>query len=135
MREIKFRAYDKITNTMVYNLQNMYDGMYGPYTDSNGKEVDIYAIANADWINSFGEILTSGAPIMQFTGLQDKNNKDIYEGDILKVSEYPTDNRLVEWDAVGFEPFLEHNDADGLSGREVEVIGNIYENPELLEEK
>ena len=69
---------------------------------------------------------------MQYSGLRDKTTKKIYEGDILKHE----DGRLsvIEYDAPHF--VLRHNpvgDSDFPSKKNVfEIIGNIYENPELL---
>ena len=71
--------------------------------------------------------------LMQFTGLRDRNYKEIYEGDVVK---YPS----------GFQHVVEYNEGADASGalyigfsfatpseRYCEVIGNIYENPELLD--
>ncbi len=68
---------------------------------------------------------------MQYTGLKDKNGKEIYEGDVLSgryIVEYKNDCFVVQehtndWSSVHY--VLHHNP-------EMEVIGNIYENPELL---
>lgn len=69
--------------------------------------------------------------LMQFTGLKDKNGKEIYEGDILEYVERDW-NKLkdltVRCDVVfedgAFKPSIDPENS--------EVIGNIYENPELL---
>ena len=80
------------------------------------------------------------ATIMQSTGLVDKNGKEIFEGDIVKMSKdvysEPTYYEVVrhyggayrlESKQHGCELWLRHTDC--------EVVGNIYENPELLEDK
>lgn len=70
--------------------------------------------------------------VMQYTGLKDKNGKEIYEGDVINL--YPNRIRVVEYS----EPngaFMERGGSLNQlhSGEEMEVIGNIYENPELLQ--
>lgn len=78
--------------------------------------------------------------LMQSTGLKDKNGKEIFEGDIVKMSKdvysEPTYYEVVrhrggayrlESKQHGCELWLRHTDC--------EVVGNIYENPELLEDK
>ena len=73
--------------------------------------------------------------IMQFTGLKDKNGKEIYEGDLLKL-----DNLLmtIEW-IPEWSRFMGVVDEircplEEASLLKCEIIGNIYENPELLKE-
>jgi uncharacterized phage protein (TIGR01671 family) len=75
--------------------------------------------------------------LMQFTGLKDKNGKEIYEGDIIKDKDKKV--YKVEWDYnyAGFAPFCEQifSAPDTYSEwnlGEIEIIGNIYENKELL---
>ncbi len=71
----------------------------------------------------------------QFTGLKDKNGKEIYEGDVLHQDCYS--DWVVEWEGSGFKVYNFCNPGVYfplvLSDRE--IIGNIYENPELLVEK
>ena len=121
MREIKFRAWDAENKTMWHNSFHIAaPGFAWKWREDEKSESGSIVI---DW------------PVMQFTGLKDKNGKEIYEGDILQYSysrdttgkDVITDTYTVEWDqlkeGVGFAlPFLNN----------AEIIGNIYENPELL---
>ena len=116
-REIKFRAWDG-------------EQMISPdYIDRKGF---------ACWKEN--SIPTSTDRVMQYTGLKDKNGKEIYEGDIVKDGLSP---RVVEFKQHQSSSYG-HGDSSttwytgfafyfwgGLEG-DVEVIGNIHENPELL---
>lgn len=78
---------------------------------------------------------TEGIHVMQFTGLHDKNGKEIYIGDIVKHS----DNRIreVQWIGTTMDTGVSDNVTDGECGSpepsDVEVIGNIYESKHLLD--
>ncbi len=65
----------------------------------------------------------------QFTGLHDKNGKERWEGDIIK-HDYSSPRRVVEWREKQGQWSI-----GGFYPESIEVIGNIYENPELLKEK
>lgn len=88
---------------------------------------------------------------MQFTGLHDRNGKEIYEGDVVEFTAYTrfhehsedrTEVVIYSCDPngrVGFTPMVWHTDVeDGHYNYEIEnirVIGNIYANPELIGEQ
>jgi len=108
--------------------------------DLNGKLGMLKAVDNTPhyWCQQIG-IYPSQFPLMQYTGLKDKNGKEIYEGDILHVflMDSPPEKHQVIWDKerAGFK--LQDRIAERYgfyaSNLKCEVIGNIYENPELLE--
>lgn len=130
-REFKFRAYSKSTG-------------------------DVRDVMLIDWVNALvdlsgGEIEHNleDVDLMQFTGLKDDSGNEIYEGDILQISERFGDAVIVgkvDWGlnipSYGSYPAFTVNsfESDMNSFSEmfdsgaynVEVIGNIYENPELL---
>ena len=113
MREIKFRAWDKENKEMVR-------------VDFVGER--IVHIENSEW-EDIGPF-----EIMQFTGLYDKNGKEIYEGDIFVTRGFKT--AVVEWEKegrfLGFTIGGERRIMYIKREPKVEVIGNLYENPELL---
>lgn len=97
----------------------------------------------------FNTLYSEQCPIMQFTGLLDKNGKEIYEGDIVHIT--PTLGRRAgnwqQWSTNESKPIVFHGGAfrfDGMNFAEMlgsggypshigaEIIGNIYENPKLL---
>lgn len=149
MREIKFRAWDKDKKKMFMPSALSLDS-----TGVNIMEMNDYE--NGSWPEVRGWKGNAFFELMQYTGLKDKNGKEIYEGDIVQEKDKLMDRIYVvrygvnvEIDASDYEEysvpisgfyFTEIYDSGnegeniGMSYYPVEVIGNIYENPELLKE-
>lgn len=129
VREIKFRAWDGENKKMCHKVCVGYAGWHGEYWD------DVTIVA------AFNDENHKDNALMQFTGLKDKNGKEIWEGDILSIDGGGDIERLkVLWSDKDAAWFVEWPDGKayelrayvGMTFCEVEVLGNIYENPELL---
>lgn len=131
MREILFRG--KCTGTGVW--------VEGFYTCFNKKESRIYTgYAETDEGQYYPEWFTvAPETVGQYTGLKDSKGTDIFEGDIVNIIR-ADENGKVEWreNDAAFEVVgdcLEASFLENLYGHDVEVIGNIHDNPELLKEE
>jgi len=137
-REIKFRAWLKHKSRMEYNNSHLGIALDGKLYDARLKDKDEL---NTPFYNPmYGEELNRENHIlMQYTGLTDKNGKEIYEGDIVKVIyyEYGGKYKKVEFNLenAGFDPFCKPSyggyEWESEESDNCEVIGNVYENPEL----
>ena len=93
-----------------------------------------------EYLNEHSRIEIDPKTLDQYTGLKDKNGKEIYEGDVVRIWADPKDYNgykghnyigVVEWDEFILGFIL--SDGHGLKDFEfIEIVGNIYENPELL---
>ena len=117
MKELEFRAWDHIAKKMIYNV----------YPINNIAHA--ITAKNCDFLSMTGEFIMHGNtnlrdyPLMQSTGLLDKNGKEIYEGDILKAHYESNDITNVVYDVDNgcWHRAKYYNTS--------EIIGNIYENP------
>ena len=144
-REIKFRAWDKAYEYYLYDVQRAYDTLSGRCKYENGEDADYDEECFDGFLNDKRYI------VEQYIGLHDKNERKIYEGDILRVTGEDGESYVatVKWFGdEGYPAFdlegipAEWNyDANALatifnSGVETcEVIGNVHNTPELLEEE
>ncbi|MHC1575972.1 MAG: YopX family protein [Methanosarcinaceae archaeon] len=142
MRDIKFRAWDEQQKTMhkVDDIKYCPAGIrvFENVIAENGRRIISSGI---------GDVINSPAVLMQYTGLHDVNGKEIFDGDIIRRTEYKPGIYTVIWDEYRVawwlknikQRELEYADDycqllnNGWEQSRNEVIGNRFENPELME--
>ena len=123
MRDIKFRAWDNNEEWMVDDMLLSFDGEIltddvQPH-DTPYKEIELADEGRYE--------------LMQYTGMKDVKGVEIYEGDILQSEHYFKYKVVFKGDCWRCESLKNSRFKNRFIGRDLKVIGNIYENPELLE--
>lgn len=119
MREIKFRAWDKHRKCMTWPLSDE-----GGWSDGTVSARSSHSSSDG-WYD---------LPLMQYTGLKDKNGVEVYEGDLTSDYDdgaYPYEIRWNQ-ERAQFTKRRGGTDSTLSDLKHQRVIGNIYENPELL---
>jgi uncharacterized phage protein (TIGR01671 family) len=159
MREFKFRMWNKVNNKFIspfrFECDNYYKDTGMVLLDFNGKiRIAEYSKGNGD--NSASSVYSEvdnadNYVVQQYTGLTDSKGNRIYEGDIIKEHHFEDWGDKIGYEYIGIVVYKEYSDDILYAGyktipaknqntkfrgnaiqSDCEVIGNVFENPELL---
>jgi uncharacterized phage protein (TIGR01671 family) len=139
VKEILFRAWDDEIEAFVYSNQNFEDYWF-EFDKGKLKAFAIHGMTAGDYYNPPEPDCVDLEEPQQYTGLRDKNGVRIFEGDIVAASIYRDEEpQVLEVEFRNGAFVIDYEDADsdvvnvGDFVGTLEIIGNIFENPELLE--
>ena len=120
----KFRAWHNELGRMM-SIKNMW------FQDSRIEELELNDAVMNEHITAYPDEIE----LMQSTGLKDKNGKEIFEGDIVSIDTDEFDLLFVKYESGIYWLMDDEECVEHLSDyyKYVSIVGNIYENPELLE--
>lgn len=136
MRDIRFKLWDDIDKIMYYDVLINSEHIIYEYTNDDEGYIEeneaTIRLTNNEYKNSF-------IPL-QYTGLKDINGKEIYEGDIVELVNFSENKSYARvgfsfgmFKLIGNGHYLLEGDGISLyTIKNIRVIGNIFENPELL---
>lgn len=135
MREILFRGKDRITKRWVYGA------LVQQQDDPLREKAFIISYSNYQFGDFSEAVMHEVDPetVGQYTGFVDKNSKKIFEGDIVSIYNSKTFLFAVEWNNQYVLKCTTNGVSDNIlnvieSSEDVEVVGNIYDNPELIKD-
>ena len=134
MRPFRFRIYDKVRKEWVHKGINLFGEimLFGMHTvRQDGTPVKVQELNDLE--------------AMQFTGLKDKDGIEIYEGDIIRSESHNPELMVIDFIEGGFAAVwdwfenksypIDINHFYPSTGCMIKVVGNIFDNPDLLEKK
>lgn len=138
MREIKFRAWLQEERRMMVEIMEISFAFEGNGEFRPDQVSGLVGEGQEKYI-TYGAHYSSDIILLQFTGLQDKNGKDTYEGDIVRYDSQHKKGWVTQviFDESGSwypfnDPYHTEDEQGDWFTSEFEIIGNLHENPELL---
>lgn len=129
LREIEFRAWDKEEKRYWFDCQNVYDSSNAPCCCSAFGHFLSVKMQDEDYFDTEENRFN----VEQYTGLRDKNGKKIFEGD--KVRTWNGNKGFISYNNGSWCIGKKQREIETYEYKNIEILGNIHENPELLEVK